>query len=77
MTPSGPHKGVYMLATHVYMHRSPRCSVEIEIEKQLEKEEELEKGKKSSGSKQTRTIDPRCPCGPHALPWPSTTSALG
>ena len=31
-----------MLATHVYMHRSPRCSVEIEIEV----EKELEKGRK-------------------------------
>ena len=42
-----------MLATHVYMQRSPRCSVEIgiEIEKELEKGRKIEKPKKPSSNK--------------------------
>ena len=38
------------MATHVNMHRSPGCSVEIgiEIEKELEKRRKMEKPKKPS-----------------------------
>ena len=58
------------MATHVYMHWSPRCSVEIEVEKKLEKEEKKERPKqpKQPVPAQHRGPAPRSCLCPRARP---------